>query len=182
MLPEDEHFQKLLLAEMTAKMLHRDQTYGPLMEPYSEHLQDVVNVLSEFGYLDVTWGMAGWLHDTLEDTAYTREDMETAFGGWVTDVVVSVTTPASIGNRKARLEALIVQLEAHPMGLPLKLADRISNVRSCWQTKDSRLFMYHKEYPRFRERLRPLRVPYHGVVAGIEMMWRTLDALMGRSS
>lgn len=159
-------------AEDMARIAHGEQKYGNY--PYEKHLKDVVYVLKEFGFIDPEWAITGWLHDTLEDTNTTREDIDLVFGDDITNLVLAVTTKS--GNRRQRQEQLLCQLQAYPKAVPLKLADRIANVRHCWETRSPLLFMYRKEYNHFQA-IKAIRVPHPSVA--LEMMWRELDNLHG---
>jgi len=155
-----------------AHKAHAGQMYGDY--DYTRHLRDVALTLGSFGFGGDEWQIAAWLHDTVEDTDVTIEDIEAQFGEEVARFVSAVTTPANIGNRHARLDALIQQLQECPETLPLKLADRIANVQFCWFNQDTRLFMYYREYGWFREGLRPLHT-----MPKVMKMWDKLDALLG---
>jgi len=151
---------------------HRGQEYGG--GDYTKHLRDVAMFLGSHGFGEDYWQVAAWLHDTVEDTDVTIEQIEQEFGVTVAHLVEAVTTPASIGNRRARLDAAIQQIKAYPNALPLKLADRLANVWSCWFSQDTRLFMYYKEYPRFRKALRPLSDDPR-----VMALWDDLDKWLG---
>ena len=74
--------------------------------------------------------MAGFLHDTVEDTGVTAEELERLFGPDVTSLVMEVTDDKSLP--KETRKALQVQ-NAHKKterAQILKLADKISNLRS----------------------------------------------------
>lgn len=152
--------------------------------PYGHHLHEVVQVLDEYNWDSPVLHVSAWLHDSLEDTALTADDIRkfNFLGeercGQVIRIVEAVTTPASVGNRRARLKKLIEQLQLCPEALPLKLADRIANVRSCWANQDTRLFMYEREYREFRS-LIAVVPPLPRPLAALEMMWRDLDTLHG---
>ncbi|HRZ29843.1 MAG TPA: HD domain-containing protein [Candidatus Paceibacterota bacterium] len=48
-------------------------------KPYVIHAIDVGNILEEYGFgKDII--VAGYLHDVIEDTGYTKEDVEKIFG------------------------------------------------------------------------------------------------------
>jgi guanosine-3',5'-bis(diphosphate) 3'-pyrophosphohydrolase len=78
--------------------------------------------------------MAGFLHDTIEDTNVTRQELEQRFGKDVAALVVEVTDDKSLP--KEQRKALQVQ-NAHkksPRAQTLKLADKISNLRALLST------------------------------------------------
>jgi guanosine-3',5'-bis(diphosphate) 3'-pyrophosphohydrolase len=98
--------------------------------PYINHPIGVARLLAEVGGVeDEDVLMAAILHDTLEDTATTREELEAAFGPAVRGLVEEVTDDKSLP--KAQRKRLQV---AHASSLSagaaaIKLADKIANVR-----------------------------------------------------
>ncbi len=124
-----------------AERAHGSQKYGD--KPYIYHLAAVVRILREFGYEEETILAAGWLHDVVEDTKVTRDDVDAEFGQEVADLVWAVTGVGE--NRKARNRSIHEKIMAYPKAAIIKTADRIANVESSkiWQP---RLFaMYQKE-------------------------------------
>jgi (p)ppGpp synthase/HD superfamily hydrolase len=94
---------------------------------------------------------AGWLHDALEDTKVTEQDIRAAFNSellvqWVKEVT-DVSRPAD-GNRAAR-KALDREHLANASlgGKTVKLADLISNTRSIVQHDPdfARVYLAEKE-------------------------------------
>lgn len=162
---------KLYRSEQFASRAHAGQKYGDA--PYTEHLAAVVKILRVRGF-EERLQAAGWLHDVLEDTAVSSEEMTKVFGQRITSIVEAVTTPRTIGNRRERLEALIVLLTARPEAIAVKLADRLANARASLGTPMDR--MYRKEYPRFREGLFPLSSD-----PAILALWQDLDNLLAVS-
>jgi len=158
-----------------AHQKHSGQVYGDFS--YIKHLRDVSLQLGSRGYHSDLWKVVAYLHDLIEDTDVTYEEIEVQFGTEAAMMVAAVTTPSALGNRKARLKVLIENLTGYPAALPLKLADRIANVQHCWFSRNSKLFMYHREYPRFRGGLRPLSVDREE--AKELEMWDKLDEMMG---
>lgn len=138
-------FQDLKKAEaamLFAIKKHGAQKYGD--QPYLTHLVQVVNVLSEFGYSDnLTIISAGWLHDVLEDTDATREELASKFGTPIAYAVWCVTSEIE-GNRMHRLQSVIPKLESSEPALIVKLADRIANTEKS-KTDNNRL---HSAYSR----------------------------------
>jgi guanosine-3',5'-bis(diphosphate) 3'-pyrophosphohydrolase len=110
---------------------HRNQRRKDVeASPYINHPIALARVLSVEGAIaDETTLMAAILHDTIEDTETTYEDLLDRFGQEVADVVAEVTDDKSLP--KAERKALQVK---HAPGASrraklVKLADKICNIR-----------------------------------------------------
>jgi len=123
-------------AEDFARRAHGEQKRKFTGEPYWHHLQEVARTLLQYGATpDVV--AAGWLHDTIEDTATSYKDLVLAFGPVVAGLVVEVTdvsrpdicnTPEGEGNRRLRKEIDRQFLAgASWRGQMIKCADMLSN-------------------------------------------------------
>lgn len=160
----------LQAAQAFAELYHGSQKYGEEL-PYSYHLGCVVNVLKRFGVQDEDILIAGWLHDSLEDTSATMLQLEAAFGRRVADLVHRVTNESG-KNRKERHEKTYPKILASDDAITLKLADRIANIEHSVDNDDKdKLKMYKKEYQAFRSKL--YKLGEHDV------MWRHLDFMLG---
>ena len=110
---------------------HRDQRRKDAeASPYINHPIALANVLAnEGGVDDVTVLCAAVLHDTIEDTETTPEELQAIFGPKVASVVMEVTDDKSLEKslRKQRQveHAPHISTEAKLV----KLADKISNLR-----------------------------------------------------
>jgi (p)ppGpp synthase/HD superfamily hydrolase len=82
---------KLLEAFEFASVAHRDQLRkNPGEIPYVSHVAAVALILAKAGYPeDVV--VAGLLHDVIEDTKYTAEDIKDRFGERILEIVLGVT-------------------------------------------------------------------------------------------
>lgn len=157
-----------------AYQAHRGQTYGG--KPYVAHLVAVVSNIHLFSFRTDVLEAAAWLHDAVEDTEVTIADVRQTCGDEVAELVFAVTNEDG-KNRKERNARTYPKILAVPGALTLKLADRIANVESCWETRNSKLFMYQREYHDFRKALyREARSPEE---VGIILMWNRLDELLG---
>ena len=112
---------------------HGGQT-RPTGAPYAEHLLEALEVLVRGA--DVTDPdilQAAVLHDVVEDTPCTIDDVRRAFGGRVAELVAWVTKPAPEegSDRTAAKEAYLGRLRDAPDdAVVVKLADRASNVQT----------------------------------------------------
>ena len=112
---------------------HGDQR-RPTGAPYLDHLLDALEVLVRgAGVNDPDVLCAAVLHDVVEDTPCTLEQVSAAFGPKVAELVGWVTIPAPApGQKKAEVkEAYLRRLPHAPAQARLvKLADRASNVQT----------------------------------------------------
>lgn len=110
---------------------HRDHTRSYTGEPYFVHLRQVADLVQLVGVREEVVA-AAYLHDTLEDTACTEQELLDAFGYEVTSMVVALTDhPKEYGNRKVRKAADRIRLAAASAETQtIKLADLISNTAS----------------------------------------------------
>ncbi|MER7663641.1 HD domain-containing protein [Streptomyces sp. NPDC096193] len=111
---------------------HGNQT-RPAGEPYVEHLLEAVCVLVEaVGTTDIDVLRAAVLHDVVEDTECSPEEVRERFGDRVAVLVDWVTKPAPTEGqtREEARAAYLARLQHAPDGaLLVKLADRLSNVQ-----------------------------------------------------
>ncbi|WP_061254458.1 RelA/SpoT family protein [Leptospira interrogans] len=104
-------------------------------EPYIVHPLQVGFILYELG-LDEKVICAGLLHDVIEDTEYSREDMIRDFGEDITDLVEGVTKISKIKSQSKETEAaenirkIIVATIKDIRVILIKLADKTHNLRT----------------------------------------------------
>jgi len=131
---------------------HGDQKYG--IHPYSFHLDMVYEESLSHG-LDPVVSAASFLHDILEDTPVTYNDLVKEFGSTELASLVYCVTDEEGKNRKERKAATYPKLKGCLNAIALKLCDRIANVRACRETGVTDLLsMYQKEQPEFEAQLR----------------------------
>jgi (p)ppGpp synthase/HD superfamily hydrolase len=147
---------------------HGTQKYGD--RPYSYHLAQVSQVLSEFGYADDGSIMAaGWLHDVLEDTPTTYEMLLSVFGKETADIVWAVTSEPG-QNRVDRFRKTALKIQSNKKALAVKLADRIANTEASFQSNPKLYKMYLKEFLLFKELL------YNPQDIELLPMWNRLES------
>jgi GTP diphosphokinase / guanosine-3',5'-bis(diphosphate) 3'-diphosphatase len=104
-------------------------------EPYVLHPLEVALVLAEMK-LDSTAIAAGLLHDAVEDTPVTTEDIVTKFGEQVAHIVEGVTKIDKIqfANREDRqaenVRKMLLAMVSDVRVVLIKLADRLHNMRT----------------------------------------------------
>ena len=104
-------------------------------DPYYSHPVEVAGILTKFK-LDAASIIAGLLHDTVEDTDATIEEITELFGEQVASIVDGLTKLAmieqkSINNKQAEnFRKLLLAMSEDIRVLLIKLADRLHNMRT----------------------------------------------------
>ncbi len=104
-------------------------------EPYITHPLTVAGILAEMK-LDEISIAAGLLHDVIEDSQYTREDLTRLFGQEISDIVWGVTKISKISEvdvedaQAETLKKMIIAMTADVRVILIKLADRLHNIRT----------------------------------------------------
>uniref|UniRef100_A0A7C3ZCG3 Bifunctional (P)ppGpp synthetase/guanosine-3',5'-bis(Diphosphate) 3'-pyrophosphohydrolase n=1 Tax=Desulfobacca acetoxidans TaxID=60893 RepID=A0A7C3ZCG3_9BACT len=104
-------------------------------EPYLSHPLEVAYLLAQMGLGPVTVS-CGLLHDTVEDTAATLDDLDEYFGEEVTDIVNGVTKIGQLtfGNKATQqaeyIRKMVLSMSQDIRVLLVKLADRVHNMRT----------------------------------------------------
>ena len=122
-------------ADYAARQHIAQRRKGERAEPYVNHLTEVAALLAEAtGGDDVVLLMGGLLHDTLEDTDATYEDLVQRFGPEVAALVAEVTDDKSLPKEERKR----LQIDKTPgksrRAKLLKIADKTSNLRSLMQS------------------------------------------------
>jgi guanosine-3',5'-bis(diphosphate) 3'-pyrophosphohydrolase len=121
----------LLKALQFSACKHRKQRRKDVdCSPYINHPIAVANLLAEVGEVtDVVTLLAAILHDTIEDTDTTPEELEQHFGEYVRDIVAELTDDKRL-DKEVRKQ---LQIEHAPRlsarAKAIKLADMICNMR-----------------------------------------------------
>jgi guanosine-3',5'-bis(diphosphate) 3'-pyrophosphohydrolase len=116
-------------------------------EPYLIHPLEVANILVDLK-LDAASVIIGFLHDTVEDTLTTKEEIEEAFGEEVAFLVDGLTKISKItfGSQVERqaenFRKMMLAMSADIRILLIRLADRIHNMRTLeFQPEDRQKFI-----------------------------------------
>ena len=125
-------FALLERAYVTAERLHEGQMRKS-GDPYITHPLAVTTILAELGMTEPTL-VAALLHDTVEDTPYTLDELRRDFGDEVAVMVDGVTKLDKVQygeNAQAEtIRKMIVAMAKDIRVLVIKLADRLHNMRT----------------------------------------------------
>jgi (p)ppGpp synthase/HD superfamily hydrolase len=122
----------VLRAQVFATEAHAGQVRRYTGEPYVAHCLEVADIVRNSGSCTGSEQLAAaLLHDTIEDTPVTYDDILGEFGYTVARYVDWLTDPEVAGNRATRKAAAREKLSRAPAPVQtVKLADLISNTRS----------------------------------------------------
>ena len=104
-------------------------------EPYVSHCVEVAKILAEL-QLDTVTVASGLIHDVVEDTSITVEDVEREFGREIASIVDGLTKIASLpfGSSQERqvenYRKLLLSIAKDARVILIKLADRLHNMRT----------------------------------------------------
>jgi (p)ppGpp synthase/HD superfamily hydrolase len=154
---------------------HRRRYSG---DPYITHLQAVARQVAGSG-AGPEIVAAAWLHDVVQDTRTTLEEVQERFGDGVAGLVAILTgiTRPEDGNRATRKPLDREQVAAAPPGAQtIKLADLIDNADSICRhdIRFGRIFLREME-----ELMRVLRHGDPGLKARAEQTWRDWRRKLG---
>lgn len=115
---------------------HADQRRkDPRRQPYINHLIEVAYLLaSAVGETDANLVIAGYLHDSIEDVGVTHDELVGHFGADVATLVSEVTDDKSLSREERKRLQIEHAATISRRGQWLKMADKISNVRSMVET------------------------------------------------
>lgn len=150
---------KVEQAIRAASILHEDQLRrGSIPIPYISHLIAVVLILRDYTTDEDTL-VAALLHDTIEDTDYTVDELKEDFGGPVAEIVLSLSEPETAGDIKLtwleRKKAYAKQLKKAPeKALMIAAADKAHNFRSIVEEYFEAYDRYSQDFgPNIEERI-----------------------------
>ncbi|HJY05767.1 MAG TPA: HD domain-containing protein, partial [Bryobacteraceae bacterium] len=112
---------------------HKDQVRAS-GEPYLIHPLSVAAILADMK-MDVATVSTGLLHDVVEDTLASTDDISKVFGGEVANLVDGVTKISNLGKKSKEeaqaenLRKMILAMTSDIRVVLVKLADRLHNMR-----------------------------------------------------
>ena len=167
------HMNNKERALLVADRVHSGQTYD--IYPYGYHIRQVVKLAEEMGY-DESIVVAAALHDSLEDTDLSYNDIKKAFGEEVAEIVYCVTDELG-RDRKERKSKTYPKIRSNWKACVVKICDRIANVTQA-KLYNPRLFkMYQDEHAEFQKQL---DCPSHPE-SEMNRAWTALNLLMQNS-
>ncbi|WP_150138875.1 HD domain-containing protein [Candidatus Enterovibrio escicola] len=137
-------------ARKFALQAHEGQRYGS--KPYSVHLEAVSKLTVPYGE---NAQIIAYLHDVVEDTSVTLDDVAHRFGQHISDCVAIVTDEPGSDRAERKIKTNLKMSQVEPVlyeALIVKTADRFANMRACVLGKrDDLLAIYLSEYSDFKQ-------------------------------
>ncbi|NP_001405842.1 guanosine-3',5'-bis(diphosphate) 3'-pyrophosphohydrolase MESH1 isoform 3 [Mus musculus] len=142
-----EAAQLLEAADFAAHKHRQQRRKDPEGTPYINHPIGVARILThEAGITDIVVLQAALLHDTVEDTDTTLDEVELHFGAQVRRLVEEVTDDKTL----PKLERKRQQVEQAPHSSPgaklVKLADKLYNLRDLNRCTPTGFLFLHKHH------------------------------------
>jgi len=113
-----------------AAIKHKNQRRkDPEKTPYINHPIGVANNLIEAGCEDLAVIQAALLHDTVEDTDTTIQEVRQQFGDEVANIVAEVTDDKNLEKAERKRMQIIHAKTASKQAKLVKLSDKLYNIR-----------------------------------------------------
>lgn len=123
---------------------HAEQMFGE--QPYYYHLDMVHAIAVKFG-LGKEYEIAAYLHDLLEDTPLTKEELAQEFGEEIADMVFCVSGFGE--NRQEKQKDIHTKMQNNYKSINLKMCDRLANLKTSKLNKPKLFQRYCKEHELF---------------------------------
>lgn len=133
---DDESLELINKAYEFANNAHKDKKRLS-NEPYITHPVNVAYILAELNVDDITLASA-LLHETINHTETTKEEIEEEFGPVIANIVDTISKinklelPNESESSAIYLRKVLVGLSEDVRVLFIKLADRLHNMRTIW--------------------------------------------------
>ncbi|GHC20449.1 GTP pyrophosphokinase [Leuconostoc lactis KCTC 3528 = DSM 20202] len=140
MVPADA--EKVKLAYDWASELHHNQ-FRKSGEPYIIHPIQVAGILAELK-MDTATVISGYLHDVVEDTTASIQDIEEKFGATIAQIIDGVTKISKIEYKNSREQLaenhrkLLLAMSKDIRVIIVKLADRLHNMRTLGALREEK--------------------------------------------
>lgn len=129
---------KVQSAENFAKERHLNTTRIDTNVSHYEHLSSVVARLKNLGITDEDAISATWLHDTINYTSTSFDELDQRFGSKVAVLVLSISRDKSL-SRPVQEEQFVKQLKESPLEAKIiKLCDISANLRDMKNSQFSK--------------------------------------------
>lgn len=124
-----EYLEDVLRAtEFAARAHDGAHRKNPVADPYVVHPMRVARILASAGFGNKELFLAAILHDVVEDTTATLQDIEKVFGGAVARLVAEVTDDKTLSQVERKKAQVVHVATMSQRAAAIKLADAIDNL------------------------------------------------------
>jgi guanosine-3',5'-bis(diphosphate) 3'-pyrophosphohydrolase len=108
---------------------HKNQKRKDGVTPFSQHLEGVVNRLKNLGISNEDVLCAAWLHDTLENTNTTFDEINNMFGNTISVLVLSLTKDSNLAKKEIELQYIQQLKDSTLQAKIIKFCDISANLK-----------------------------------------------------
>lgn len=150
----------VLTAKRRSEVAHDGQTRDD-GRPYATHPDEVVRILVDRGHTKPEVLAAAFLHDVLEDTEVTRDELVVEFGDEIVGIVDEVTNIGRPGRPFEEKQAALLEHARRMTARAklVKLADRLHNLRDLGEWPAWKQERYARATFELLEALQPVPDP-----------------------
>jgi len=143
----DSELPLIIKALDFAAKKHRDQRrMDAAATPYINHPIELAELLvNEGGIADINIIVAAILHDTVEDTDTTAQQLERIFGNDIKNIVIEVTDDKSLAKEERKHQQIEHAATCSQQAKLVKLADKICNLRDILESPPTEWSLARKQ-------------------------------------
>lgn len=147
-------------AALYATGCHIDTNHKYDGQPYMVHLEMVLGYFLKYKRLipEDKWDIAAcacYAHDVIEDTRQTYNDVKSALGEEVAEIVYALTNEKGKNRAERANDKYYAGINAlYPVAPMVKLCDRLANIAYSKRTKSTMLNKYRKENDIFLSKIK----------------------------
>jgi guanosine-3',5'-bis(diphosphate) 3'-pyrophosphohydrolase len=116
-------------AQKFAYEKHRNQKRKDGVTPFSEHLEGVVNRLKNLGVANQDVLCAAWLHDIIEHSDTTFDEINEIFGNTISVLVLSLTKDSELSKKERELQYIQQLKDSTSEAKIIKFCDISANLK-----------------------------------------------------
>ena len=117
---------------------HQHQKRPDGVTPFLDHLEGVVNRLKNIGIANQNILSAAWLHDTIEKTDTTFEEIDGIFGNTISVLVLSLTKDKNLPKKRQEIQYINQLKNASKDSKIIKLCDASASLKEIAKAPISR--------------------------------------------
>jgi guanosine-3',5'-bis(diphosphate) 3'-pyrophosphohydrolase len=116
-------------AQKFAYEKHKNQKRKDGVTPFSEHLEGVVNRLKNLGVANQDVLCAAWLHDIIEHSDTTFDEINEIFGNTISVLVLSLTKDSELAKKERESQYIQQLKDSTPEAKMIKFCDISANLK-----------------------------------------------------